>query len=303
MCFDPVSLGVAALGSAASAAGTKMQNDANNKAYRLNVFNQAIADEKNRVIDYANNDRINADIAAAEKIQFQGLQQDAAEAAARNQVLAEYNARQREAAAANDAAVKAAIPGFGAAGTTQQLADAGQQRGDFAAQAVAGGGAVDPNFRGSTPDLVRQTLERTLAAGRATATDRARAGAAVSAYGDVGSQQGQSLADLVGKIGLTNNFAKGDMSLLPADQELRGSLVRTPIYAPPPTLLQQRVSRPEQIQPKESMGGTLLKGVGSLAGSVAGSKSPVWSDDGKSITGYQPTASAVWGSTKSAFGI
>lgn len=271
MCFDPVSAGLAIAGSAASGIGTKMQNDANNKAYRLNVFGQAMADEKNREIDYANNARINADIKAAEDVQFKGLQQDAAEAAARNAVLAEYTARQREAAAANNATFAAGVPAMGAAGTTQQLGEAGQQRGDFAAQAVAGGGAVDPSFKGSTPDAFRGMLERALSASRQTATDQARAGAAVSAYGDVGTNQGQSLADLVGKIGLRNNFAKGDLSLLPADQELRGSLVRTPIYAPPPTLLQDRVARPEQIQPKQSAGGALLKGFGSLAGQVAGS--------------------------------
>lgn len=303
MCFDPLSATLAIGGAAASGVGTTMQNNANNKAYRLNVFGQAQADEQNRQIDYANNDRINADIKAAEETQFKGLQQDAAEAAARNQVLAEYTARQRQAAATNDATFKAGVPSLGATGTTQQLGEAGQQRGDFAAQAVAGGGAVDPNFRGSTPDLVQASLDRALTAGRQKVTDQARAGAAVSAYGDVGSRQGQTLADLVGKIGLTNNFAKGDLSLMPADQELRGSLVRTPIYAPPPTLLQDRVSRPEQIQPKQSAGGSLLKGLGSLAGQVAGSKSAVWSPDGKSITGYEPTAQSWAKSAKSAFGI
>lgn len=271
MCFDPLSAALAVGGSVASGIGTKMQNDANNKAYRLNVFQQAMADEKNRAIDYANNERINKDIAAAEQIQFQGLQQDAAEAELRNKVLAEYTARQREAAAANNATLAAGIPAMGATGTTQQLADVGQQRGDFAAQAVSAGGAVDPSFRGSTPDMLRRLLETSVAGSRQAATDQARAGAAVSAYGDVGTRQGISLADMVGKIGLQNNFAKGDMSLLPADQELRGSLVRKPIYAPPPTLLQDRVARPEQIQPKQSAGGALLKGIGSLAGTYAGS--------------------------------
>lgn len=271
MCFDPLSAALAIGGTVASGVGTKMQNDANNKAYRLNVFQQAQADAQNREIDYANNARINADIKAAEEVQFKGLQQDVAEAAARNQVLAEYNARQRQAAAANDATFGAGVPTFGAAGTTQQLGEAGQQRGDFAAEAVAGGGATDPNFIGSAPDQIRQMLTQALAGSRSKATDQARAGATVSAYGDVGTRQGQSMADMVGKIGLQNNFAKGDMSLMPADQELRGSLVRTPIYAPPPTLLQQRVSRPEQIQPKQSAGGAALKGIGQLVGTYAGS--------------------------------
>lgn len=271
MCFDPLSAALAVGGSLASGVGTKMQNDANNKANRLNVFMQAQADAQNREIDYANNARINADIKAAEEVQFKGLQQDVAEAAARNQVLAEYNARQRQAAAANDATFGAGVPTFGAAGTTQQLAGTGQQRGDFAAQAVAGGGGTDAGFIGSAPDQIRQMLTQALAGSRNKATDQARAGAAVSAYGDVSTRQGQSMADMVGKIGLQNNFAKGDMSLMPADQELRGSLVRTPIYAPPPTLLQQRVARPEQIQPKQSAGGAALKGIGQLAGTYAGS--------------------------------
>lgn len=271
MCFDPISAAIAIGGAAASGAGTKMQNDANNKAYRLNVFGQAQADAKNREIDYANNDRINADIKAAEEVQFKALQQDAEEARVRNAVLAEFTARQRQAAQTNDATFKGAVPTFGAAGTTQQLGAAAQSRGDFAEQAIASGGAVDPAFRGSTPGVVQASLDRALASGRETVGSRARAGAEVSAYGDVSSSQGQSMADMVGKIGLQNNFAKGDLSLLPAEQELRGSLVRTPIYAPPPTLLQDRVSRPQQIQPKQSAGGALLKGIGQLAGSYAGS--------------------------------
>lgn len=271
MCFDPISLGLTGLGMVTSGIGTNMQNQENNKAYRKNVMGQAMADAQNRQIDYANNDRINADIRAAEQIQFQGLQQDAEEAAARNQVLAEYTARQREAAAANDKTFNTALPTFGAAGTTQQLADASQQRGDFAAQAVSGGGATDANFRGSTPDMVRRMLDSSIQGSRQTATDQARAGAAVSAFGDVNTRQGIGLADMVGKIGLQNNFAKGDMSLLPADQELRGSLVRKPIYAPPPTLLQDRVSRPEQVKPEQSTAGALLKGFGQLAGTYAGS--------------------------------
>jgi hypothetical protein len=302
MCFDPLSAALAIGGAAASGAGTKMQNDANNKANRLNVFMQAQADAQNREIDYANNARINADIKAAEEVQFKGLQQDVAEAAARNQVLAEYNARQRQAAAANDATFGAGVPTFGAAGTNEQLGTVGNQRGDFAAQAVAGGGGTDANFIGSAPDQIRQMLTQALAGSRNKATDQARAGAAVSAYGDVSTRQGQSMADMVGKIGLQNNFAKGDMSLMPADQELRGSLVRTPIYAPPPTLLQQRVARPEQIQPKQSAGGAALKGIGQLAGSLAGSKSGVYDAGGK-LTGYQPTAQAWLSSAKSAFGV
>jgi hypothetical protein len=282
MCFDPLSLALAAGGAVASGVGTKMQNDANNKANRINVWQQAIADAKNREIDYANNERINADIKAAEEVQFKGLQQDAEEARVRNQVLAEFTARQREAAAANDAAMKAAVPTFGAEGTTQQLGTAAKTRGDYAAAAVDAGGAVDAGMRG--PDVIRAQLDSKLAEGRAAATDRARAGAEVSAFGDVGTQQGQSLADLVGKIGLTNNFAKGDLSLLPAEQELRGSLVRTPIYAPPPTLLQDRVARPEQVQPKQSAGGALLKGIGQLAGSYAGS--------GRAPTDFAKIASA-----------
>lgn len=248
-----------------------MQNSANNKAYVTNIYNQMAADRQNADIDYANNARINADIKAAEDAQFKGLQQDAEEARIRNQVLAEYTARQRAAAGANDATFQGALPTFGAQGTTQQLGTAAQSRGDYAAQAVDSGGAVDAGFRGSAPNLVQESLNRTLASGRQTVQDRARAGAQVGAYGDVGTQQGISLADLVGKIGLQNNFAKGDMSLLPSEQELRGSLVRTPIYAPPPTLLQDRVSRPEQVQPKQSTGAAILKGVGSLAGSYAGS--------------------------------
>lgn len=271
MCFDPISAALAIGGSVASGVGTKMQNDANNKASRLNMIAQANADAENRAIDYRNNDRINADIKAAEEVQYKGLLQDAEEARVRNQVLAEFTARQRQAAQTNDATFGGALPTFGAAGTGQQLDASAQGRGDTAAQAVASGGAVDAGFRGSAPGLVQASLDRALAEGRNTATDRARAGAQVSAYGDVNTQQGISMADMVGKIGLQNNFARGDLSLLPAEQELRGSLVRTPIYAPPPTLLEGRVARPQQIQPKQSAVGGLLKGIGSLAGSYGGS--------------------------------
>ncbi|WP_336812441.1 hypothetical protein [Bosea sp. MMO-172] len=300
MCFDPLSAALAIGGAAASGVGTKMQNDANNKAYRLNVFNEAIVDAKNREIDYANNERINNDIRAAKDIQWQALQQDAEEARVRNAVLKEFTDRQRAVADANAAAVAGAVPALGAAGTTAAHGAATQSRGDYAAKAIDSGGAVDPNFQGSTPDFVKRQLAAALEQGRSTVTDRARADAAVSAYGDVDQSQNTSIGDLMGKIGLSNNFAKGDLSLLPAEQELKGSLVRTPIYAPPPTLLQDRLARPAQIQPKTSDTGSLLKGLGSLAGSVAGSKSPVYASDGKTVTGYQPTAKS-WLSTASSW--
>lgn len=301
MCFDPVSLGVAALGSVASGVGTKMQNDANNKAYRLNVFQEALADERNRQIDYANNERINNDVRAAKDIQWQALQQDAEEARVRNAVLKEYTDRQRAVADANAATVAGAVPALGAEGTNAAHGAATQSRGDYAAKAVDAGGAVDPNFQGSTPDFVKRQLAAALEQGRSTVTDRARADAAVSAYGDVDQSQNTSIGDLVSKIGLSNNFAKGDLSLLPAEQELKGSLVRTPIYAPPPTLLQDRIARPGQIQPKTSTTGELLKGLGSLAGSLAGSKSPTYGANG-AVTGYQPTASSWLSSAASFFG-
>jgi hypothetical protein len=302
MCFDPLSLALTAAGSIASGAGTKMQNDANNKAARINFQAERAADAQNREIDARNNVRINDDIAKAEQIQFQALQQDAEDARVRNQVLAEFTARQRQVADRNAAAIATGAVAQGADSTKQVQAGAATARTDFAKNAIDGAAPVDPNFMGSTPSFIQGELAKAIAAGRATATDRAGASAAVSAYGDAGTRQMLGLADIVGGIGLNNNFAKGDLSLLPAEQELRGSLVRTPIYAPPPTLLEGRVSRPNQQPAKTSEAGALLKGIGSLAGSVGGSKSPVWSADGKSVTGYEPTAQSWFNSAKSTFG-
>lgn len=271
MCLDPVSAALAVAGAVASAAGTKKQNDVNNKTYRQNVMAEAMADAQNKEIDTRNNARINEDIAKAEQIQFQALQQDAEDARVRNQVLAEFTARARQVAEKNAAALAAGATAQGTAGTQKVQADAAGARSGAAREAIDSAGPVDPNFMSSTPSVLQDSLARALAAGRATAGERADASAAVSAYGDAGSRQMLGLADIVGGIGLNNNFAKGDMSLLPAEQELRGQMVRTPIYAPPPTLLEGRVSRPQQKQAKTDETASLLKGIGSLASSVGGS--------------------------------
>lgn len=271
MCFDPISLGVAALGAGASALGTSMQNSANNKAYRYNLMAEAAADQRNREIDARNNARINEDIAKAEQVQYQGLLQDTEEARVRNAVLAEFTARQREAAARNQQIVQQGAMAQGADATKAKTAGAATARSDFAQKAIDSSAPVDANFRGSTPDVVRSALAEALASGRAKAGERAAAGAAVSAYGDAGTTQALGLADIVRDVNQGNDFAKGDLALMPAEQELRGSIVRTPIYAPPPTLLEANVGRPAQIQPKTPLAAELLKGFGSLAGSVAGS--------------------------------
>lgn len=271
MCFDPISAGLAVAGAGASAIGTKMQNDANNKAQRLNFMAEQKADAQNKEIDARNNVRINADIAKAEQIQFQARQQDAEDARVRNEVLAEFTARQRQVADKNAAQLAAGAVAQGADTTKQVQAGATTARTDFAKNAIDGQAPVKSGFMGSTPSFIEGELAKAISAGRATAADRAGASAAVSAYGDAGTTQMLGLADIVGGIGLNNNFAKGDLSLLPAEQELRGSIVQKPIYAPPSTLLEGRVSRPNQQPAKTSEAGSLLKGIGSLAGSFAGS--------------------------------
>lgn len=271
MCFDPISAAVAVAGAGASAVGTKLQNDANNKAQRLNYAAELRADAQNREIDARNNERINADIAKAEQIQFQALQQDAEDARVRNQVLAEFTARQRQVADKNAAQLAAGAVAQGADITKQVTADSAATRTEFAKNAIDGQAPVKSGFAGSTPSFIENELAKAISAGRATAGDRAGASAAVSAYGDAGTKQMLGLADIVGGIGLNNNFAKGDLSLLPAEQELRGSLVQKPIYAPPSTLLEGRVARPQQQAAKTSEVGSLLKGIGSLASSFAGS--------------------------------
>lgn len=284
MCFDPVSAALAVAGTVASAAGTKKQNDVNNKTYRQNVMAEAMADAQNKEIDYRNNDRINADIAKAEQIQFQALQQDAEDARVRNEVLAEFTARARQVADKNAAAMAAGALAQGADSTKQITANAAATRTDFAKNAIDGQAPVQSGFMGSAPAFMEGELAKAIAAGRANAGERAGANAAVSAYGDAGTTQMLGLADIVGGIGLNNNFAKGDMSLLPAEQELRGSMVQKPIYAPPPTLLENRVARPQQKQAPTDETASLLKGIGSLAASVGGSgKAPGYA---KTVTSW-----------------
>lgn len=302
MCFDPVSALVGIGGSVLSGVGTKMQNDANNKAHRLNVYNTEIArqltaaelkdvNEKNTKIDYENNDRQNADIAAAEALQFKALQQDAEEARVRNQVLAEFTARQREAAAANAATINAGAQAQGAAGTEAIRSGAAAGRTASAETAIASGGATDAGFSGSAPSFIQGELAKALSGARATAGERAGATAQVAAYGDAQGRQDIGLADIVGKIGLQNNFAKGDLSLLPAQQELRGSMVQNPLYAKPLTLLTDRWAaptpiQPNVVQPKTSETGALLKGIGSLVGSFAGSKGANGASAGDIVSGW-----------------
>lgn len=287
MCFDPISAALVVGGSALSAGGTKMQNDANNKAQRINAYNAEIArqltaaelkdvNEKNRSIDYENNARQNADIDAAEALQFKALQQDAADARLRNQVLAEFTARQQQAAADNAATIAAGAKAQGAEGTEATRQGAAASRTAAAESAIAAGGETDAGFRGSTPGFIQGALAKALTGARASASQNAAAGAQVAAYGDAFGRQEMGIGDIASKIALRNNFAKGDLSLLPAEQELRGMSVRTPLYAKPTTLLSERWAaptpiQPNVVQPKTSETGALLKGLGSLMGSLGGS--------------------------------
>lgn len=287
MCFDPISAIVGIGGAALSGVGTKMQNDANNKTARLQFMENERAREqtykdlreindKNKAIDYENNDRQNADIKGAEDLQFQQLQQDAEEVRVRNQVLDEFLARQRKASLDNAQTIHGGTVTQGSVVNDIMRGGAAAGRTASAGAAIDAGGATDAGFRDSTPDVVRQALSAALAGSRDSAKSNAAAASGVAAYGDAFGRQEMGMADILGQIKMRNDFAKGDLSLLPAEQELRGAMVRQPLYARPATLLSERwaapnPTQPNQIQPKENQTASLLKGVGSLVSSFAGS--------------------------------
>lgn len=287
MCFDPVSAIIGIGGAALSGAGTKMQNDANNKTARLQFMENERAREqtykdlrevndKNKAIDYENNDRQNADIKAAEDLQFQQLQQDAEEVRVRNAVLDEFLARQRKAAVDNAQTIHGGTVTQGSVVNDIMRGNAAAGRTASAGAAIDAGGATDAGFRDSTPDVVKQALSAALASSRDSAKSTAAAAGGVAAYGDAFGRQELGMADILSQIKQRNDFAKGDLSLLPAEQELRGAMVRKPLYAKPATLLSERwaspvPTQPNQIQPKTNETASLLSGVGSLLGSFAGS--------------------------------
>lgn len=226
MCFDAVSLGGALIGGGISAGGAMASNRAANRDARTTA--------------YAN---------------VQQMEQDAAVAKLRNKILNEYVGRQKEFTAQNQEAFKGGVGGYAAPAMEESRAGAETGRNEFLTKQVAGIPQTEVTLRDSDSPAVRSELARKLSEAAAGATAGAGRAAKLSSYGDSWTTAGEGAQDSARKIDTTNNFARGEISMMPADQDMQEFILRKPIIK-------------AGANPNNPAG--TLKGLGSLVGSLAG---------------------------------
>lgn len=226
MCFDPISLGMAAIGGGLSAGGAMAKNRAANREKNTSAF--------------AN---------------IQQMEQDSAVAKLRNKILNEYVGRQKEFTGQNQEAFKGGAGGYAAPAMEASRAGAETSRNDFLAKQVAGIPQTEMAMRDSDSPAVQSELAKKM--GEALASSQAGAGRAakLGSFGDSWTTAGEGAQSAARSIDTTNNFARGEIAMLPADQDLQEFVLRKPIYK-------------AGANNKNPAG--LLGGLGSLVGSLAG---------------------------------
>lgn len=204
MCFDPVSMTL----MAAAAGGNTIAGNAEKKA--------------NAKFQVAN---IDAD--------RQQLQQNAEEAAARNAIRDKYDANAQGFANDNQGSIGDVFSQF-AQPAQQQASDAAVANRTASIDAALGGPTTtnDLAFRKDTPDIVKAAYAKKLGDVFTDAQARGAAAAKVGSYGDVAGSNDRATAGGVRNVNTTNTLARGNMALLPQEQDLAGFQVRKPIFRP-----------------------------------------------------------------------
>ena len=226
MCFDPVTLGRAAVGGGLSAAGGMAEQRANNRDQRLK--------------SWAN---------------VQQMQQDAEAAKLRNRVLNEYVGRQHEFRDQNQGDFKSAVAGFDAGAQEAQRGASEAERNAFLQQQIGSAPATTVQTRESASPAIQGEIAKKLSEALASAQAGGSRAAKLGSYGDAMRNNGENLQSSARKIDTTNNFARGEIGMLGADQDLQEFQMRKPIYIP---------------GANSSNPSSTLKGLGSLVGSLAG---------------------------------
>jgi hypothetical protein len=149
---------------------------------------------------------------------------------ARNQALQESLARQREFQRQNQLALDAGIDRFDPNAQQELQAKAVEDRtaGVLGNQVAPSSDASEIPLNENAPKVIRSAIAKRMADAFSKSTDRARATAKLGAYGDAWGGNDIAINDVGHKVGMFNNFSRGEAALLPADQELAGYMAHKP---------------------------------------------------------------------------
>ncbi|HEY5798472.1 MAG TPA: hypothetical protein VIU82_26005 [Bosea sp. (in: a-proteobacteria)] len=217
---------MAAIGGGLNAAGSMAQNRAKNRDVRTQAF--------------AN---------------IQQMEQDSAAAKLRNKILNQYVGRQKEFTGQNQEAFKGGVGGYAAPVMEESRAGSEASRNDFLNKQIAGIPQTEMAVRDSDSPAVASELAKKMGEAFASTTAGAGRAAKLGSFGDSWTTAGEGAQDSARKIDTTNNFARGEIAMLPADQDLQEFVLRKPIYK-------------AGANPNNPAG--LLGGLGGLVGSLAG---------------------------------
>jgi hypothetical protein len=149
---------------------------------------------------------------------------------ARNAALMDSLARQRKFQEENQLALDSAFDRF-----AQPVQEEQQQKAVEDRTAGVLGNAVAPSpdasdipLNGNAPKVIRSAIAKRMSDAFAKTTDRARATAKLGAYGDMWGKNDIAVNNTGHKVGMFNNFSRGEAALLPADQELAGYVAHKP---------------------------------------------------------------------------
>lgn len=185
----------------------------------------------------------------------QKSKQDSEAAILRNKILGEYRDRQHGYVDENQKALADTTQKFGADGQEASRAQGQATRDQSIQSAIGDAPRAEVTLGAGATPLVQQTIADRLAKAVSDSKAQGSRMAALGSYGDLDQSNKRAMQGGARAIDTTNNFARGDISMLPADQDLQEFQMRAPIYVPG--------ANPNN--PSSS-----LKGLGSLVGSLAG---------------------------------
>lgn len=163
----------------------------------------------------------------------QQLKQNHLEALERNKVLDQYMARQDNWIGENQTDLTAGVNPFTQGNQTVAYNDNTAKRGAAISDAFGAAPASADNLvTDSTPNFLKADLTKRLGD---VFTDGAAAGqrlARVGSYGDTMAGNQRSITDTNSSIQTRNNVAKGNLALLPSEQDFAGFQQRKPIWRP-----------------------------------------------------------------------
>lgn len=202
MCFDPVTLALAAAGAGATIIGSGAKRDAQNEFQLKNL--------------------------EADRQQYL---QNFEEAQKRNEVANRYRDTARGFATENQGTFNTGLASFMPDAQEGRMDDAWLKRAVTTSDAIGGPSGGVP-LKAGAPSVIGQAYDQRIGDAFMRAHEQGFAKSRVGAYGDTQSANDRGVSDTGAKVNTVNTLARGNASLLPHEQDLVGFQVRKPIFRP-----------------------------------------------------------------------